>query len=31
MFAIYTPNGRWFSGPLEALHQVEKSQFVNHT
>ncbi len=31
MFAIYTPNGRTFSGTLEGLRQIEKSNRVNVT
>lgn len=31
MFAIYTPNGRTFSGPLEELRRVEKSQVTPAT
>ncbi|MFT4929790.1 MAG: CBS-domain-containing membrane protein [Phenylobacterium sp.] len=31
MFAIYTPNGRTFSGPLETLRQIEQPQATNAT
>ena len=29
MFAIYTPNGRTFSGPLERIRSVDKPQAIN--
>ncbi|MBA6233986.1 MULTISPECIES: CBS domain-containing protein [unclassified Colwellia] len=31
MFAIYTPNGRSFSGPLEELYHVQKSKSSEQT
>ena len=31
MFAIYTPNGRTFAGPLETLRRIDKPQATNST
>ncbi|MBA6349147.1 MULTISPECIES: HPP family protein [unclassified Colwellia] len=31
MFAIYTPNGRSFSGPLEELYHVQKTQLTEQS
>jgi hypothetical protein len=31
MFAIYTPNGRSFSGPLEELYHIQKTQLTEQS